>query len=203
MGLLGILRKVKARERELRILVLGLDNAGKSSIVKRLCGEDVSELSPTLGFQIYSLDYELYTLHIWDVGGQSTIRAYWRNYFEQTDGLIWVVDSADSDRLHLCKSELEVLLNEERLSAASLLILANKQDLDGALSAIDISTLLGLNVNHQNSSDSNEHAALGDRHWRVEPCSAFSSSKSEIDDRLLNAFEWLVQDMGSRVYVGL
>lgn len=54
-----------------------------------------------------------YTLNIWDVGGQRTIRSYWRNYFEQTDGLVWVVDSSDLRRLDDCKMELDNLLKEE------------------------------------------------------------------------------------------
>lgn len=54
-----------------------------------------------------------YVLNIWDVGGQKTIRSYWRNYFEQTDGLVWVVDSSDLRRLDDCKFELDNLLKEE------------------------------------------------------------------------------------------
>ena len=54
-----------------------------------------------------------YVLNIWDVGGQKTIRSYWRNYFEQTDGLVWVVDSSDLRRLDDCKMELDNLLKEE------------------------------------------------------------------------------------------
>ena len=58
-------------------------------------------------------DFHKYTLNIWDVGGQKTIRSYWRNYFEQTDGLVWVVDSSDLRRLDDCKMELDNLLKEE------------------------------------------------------------------------------------------
>lgn len=79
-----------------------------------------------------------YRLTIWDVGGQKSIRAYWRNYFERTDGVIWVVDSADKRRLEDCKKELHELLVADRLTGASLLILANKQDLNGALSVKEI-----------------------------------------------------------------
>ncbi len=75
---------------------------------------------------------------MWDVGGQKSLRSYWRNYFECTDGLIWVVDSADRMRMETCRDELKVLLEEERLAGATLLVLANKQDLPGALSAQDI-----------------------------------------------------------------
>lgn len=64
-----------------------------------------------------------YTLNIWDVGGQKTIRSYWRNYFEQTDGLVWVVDSSDLRRLDDCKYELDNLLKEEVHSLYSLLFL--------------------------------------------------------------------------------
>lgn len=74
-----------------------------------------------------------YKLNIWDVGGQKTLRPYWRNYYEKTDGLIWVIDSADLARLHDCKAELHNLLKEERLFGATLLILANKQDIPSAL----------------------------------------------------------------------
>ncbi|KAJ0526433.1 putative small GTPase superfamily, ARF/SAR type, P-loop containing nucleoside triphosphate hydrolase [Helianthus annuus] len=82
--------------------------------------------------------FRVYTLNIWDVGGQKTIRSYWRNYFEQTDGLVWVVDSSDLRRLDDCKFELDNLLKEERLSGASLLVFANKQDIQGALSPEEI-----------------------------------------------------------------
>lgn len=92
----------------------GLDNAGKTTILNRINGEDISKISPTLGFNIKTLEHGAYKLNIWDVGGQKSIRSYWRNYFEQTDGLIWVVDSADrADRLKDCKSELAGLLQEE------------------------------------------------------------------------------------------
>lgn len=79
-----------------------------------------------------------YKLNIWDVGGQKTLRPYWRNYYEKTDGLIWVVDSADLARLEDCRKELHALLQEERLFGATLLILANKQDIPSALSLEEI-----------------------------------------------------------------
>ncbi|XP_050878097.1 ADP-ribosylation factor-like protein 2 [Lathyrus oleraceus] len=122
----------------LRFICSGLDNSGKTTIVLKINGEDTSVISPTLGFNIKTIAYQKYTLNIWDVGGQKTIRSYWRNYFEQTDGLVWVVDSSDLRRLDDCKMELDNLLKEERLSGASLLILANKQDIKGALAPDEI-----------------------------------------------------------------
>lgn len=91
----------------------GLDNAGKTTIVKRIMGEDVNTVSPTLGFIIKTIDYEGYKLNIWDVGGQKTLRSYWRNYFEKTDALIWVVDATDRLRVEDCRTELHGLLQEE------------------------------------------------------------------------------------------
>ncbi|KAK9917884.1 hypothetical protein WJX75_009243 [Coccomyxa subellipsoidea] len=116
MGLLSILKKDKAKRRELRFLFVGLDNAGKTTIVKRIAGEDLSTVSPTLGFNIHSLHYKGVRLNIWDVGGQATLRPYWQNYYERTDALLWVVDSADIERLRICKAELHQLLQEEKLA---------------------------------------------------------------------------------------
>lgn len=183
MGLLSIIRKVKKKEKEMRILMVGLDNAGKTTIVMRINGEDTSSISPTLGFNIKTIEYQSYRLNIWDVGGQKTIRSYWRNYFEQTDGLVWVVDSSDLRRLDDCKEELHNLLKEERLSGSSLLILANKQDIQGALRPAEIAKVLNL------------EAMDNSRHWQIVGCSAFTG------EGLLAGFDWLVDDIASRIYL--
>ena len=133
-----IIKKTKAKEKELRILILGLDNAGKTTLLKKFLGEDITEIAPTLGFQIKTIEHNDFKLNFWDVGGQTTIRSYWRNYFEATDGLIWVVDSADKLRLEDCKKELEKLLPQEKLAGATLLIFCNKQDVAGALNPTEI-----------------------------------------------------------------
>ena len=182
MGLLTITKKVKANEKELRILMVGLDNAGKTTIVKRINGEDVSIVSPTLGFNIKTMSYSGYRLNIWDVGGQKTLRSYWRNYYEATDGMVWVVDSADGRRIVDCREELHKLLSEEKLAGASLLILANKQDIPGALTKDEIAAILGL-------------ASPTKRHWRIESCSALSG------EGLMQGFSWCVQDIAARVYM--
>lgn len=79
------------KEREIRVLFLGLDNAGKSSLLCTLTSSSLKEVAPTLGFDIKTIDWlGKFKLHVWDVGGQETIRTYWRNYFEETDALVWV-----------------------------------------------------------------------------------------------------------------
>ncbi|WJX89857.1 ADP-ribosylation factor-like protein 2, variant 2 [Trifolium repens] len=183
MGLLSIIRKIKKKEKEMRILMVGLDNSGKTTIVLKINGEDTSVISPTLGFNIKTITYQKYTLNIWDVGGQKTIRSYWRNYFEQTDGLVWVVDSSDLRRLDDCKMELDNLLKEERLSGSSLLILANKQDIKGALAPAEIAKVLNLEAMDKS------------RHWMIVGCSAYTG------EGLLEGFDWLVQDIASRIYM--
>jgi len=181
MGLLGLIRKLKLKEKEMRVLFLGLDNAGKSSVIKSFKGESINELSPTLGFEIRTIEIQGYRVNCWDVGGQSTIRAYWRNYFETTDGVVWVVDSADRNRMMDCKKELDSILQQERLAGASLLIFANKQDIQGALTANEIATILDLN-------------SITKRHWSIVPCSAQNRTG------IVDGFEWIINDIGSRLF---
>merc|ERR1719443_2031378 len=110
MGLLSLLRRLKKDDKEARILVLGLDNAGKTTILKKLSDEDVSHIMPTQGFNIKSLIHDGFKLNVWDIGGQKTIRPYWRNYFESTDALVYVIDSSDRRRLEESGTELSELL---------------------------------------------------------------------------------------------
>ena len=194
MGLLKIIRKVKRREKEMRLLMLGLDCAGKTTVLYRLIEEPIDDIPPTVGFNIRTLaeyvplgeaDKGKYRLNIYDVGGQRSIRSFWRNYLEQTDGLIWVVDSADVFRIaEDCKTELNKLLKEERLAGASLLILANKQDLPGALTAKEIADILEM-----------EKIQATGRHCAVFPCSAWTAKES-----IEKAMDWLVTDIAARVY---
>ncbi|KAJ7374358.1 ADP-ribosylation factor-like protein 2 [Desmophyllum pertusum] len=181
MGLLTILKKMKQKEKEMRILMLGLDNAGKTTILKKFNGEDINAIEPTLGFNIKTLEHREFKLNIWDVGGQKSLRSYWRNYFESTDGLIWVVDSADRRRIGDCKKELKGLLLEERLSGATLLVFANKQDLPGALSAEEIRDALDLE-------------SIKTHHWTIQWCSAVTGEK------LLDGIDWIISDIASRIF---
>ncbi|KAF9652090.1 GTP-binding protein [Thelephora ganbajun] len=183
MGLLTIIRKNRRKEREMRILFLGLDNAGKTTILKRLNGEDIMTVSPTLGFNIKTFMHEGYTLNIWDVGGQRTLRPYWRNYFEQTDAIVWVVDSGDRLRMEDCKAELHTLLQEDRLSGASLLVFANKQDIGGAVTSAEIRTALDLD-------------GIKSHQWSIMSCSAVTGYN------IVEGINWVVEDVAGRLYYG-
>eukprot|EP00588_Corethron_pennatum_P011795 CAMPEP_0194267052 /NCGR_PEP_ID=MMETSP0169-20130528/1729_1 /TAXON_ID=218684 /ORGANISM="Corethron pennatum, Strain L29A3" /LENGTH=187 /DNA_ID=CAMNT_0039007855 /DNA_START=215 /DNA_END=778 /DNA_ORIENTATION=- len=185
MGLLSILKKVKAKEREVRLLILGLDNAGKTTILRKFNGEPTHRIEPTLGFNIKTLIHRGYTLNVWDVGGQQTIRSYWRNYFERTDGVVFVVDASDGGRLGDCRTELLKLLGQEKLAGASLIIFANKQDIPKALSTGEIATALGLDTD----------PAFTSRHWSIFGCSAMTG------EGLLGGMDWIVDDISSRIFM--
>ncbi|TVY46587.1 ADP-ribosylation factor-like protein [Lachnellula occidentalis] len=180
--MLSILRKARLKDKEMRILMLGLDNAGKTTIVKKIMGEDVNSVSPTLGFIIKTIDYEGYSHHCRDVGGQKTLRSYWRNYFEKTDALIWVVDATDRLRIEDCKEELHGLLQEERLSGASLLVFANKTDVNGCMDEAEIQQGLQLN-------DIKTHK------WHIIRCSAITGAN------LQEGLAWVVQDAKARLFL--
>lgn len=177
MGLLSIIRKIKSTpDKELRILLLGLDNAGKTTLLKALAEEDVTHITPTQGFNIKSVSSEGFKLNVWDIGGQRKIRPYWRNYFENTDILIYVIDSADKQRFEETGQELQELLYEEKLSKVPIMIYANKQDLISASSSSEIAE--GLNL-----------IQIKDRPWQIQACSATSG------EGVKEGMEWVVANV--------
>ncbi len=173
MGLLSLLKKLKTNEREARILVLGLDNSGKTTILKRLSDEEISNVMPTQGFNVKSLVQNDMTLNVWDIGGQKSIRPYWRNYMDHTDALVYVIDSADQKRMDETGLELEQLLGEAKLDDVPILIFANKQDLMSAYSAEEISESLNL-------------VTINDRPWNIQACSA------KTGEGLKDGMEWIM-----------
>jgi ADP-ribosylation factor-like protein 3 len=97
-------------------LILGLDNAGKTTILRKLSEEDITTTTPTQGFNIKSIVHDGFKLNVWDIGGQKTIRPYWRNYYENTEALIYVVDAADRKRVDEAGFELNEILGEDKLA---------------------------------------------------------------------------------------
>ena len=163
----------------------GLDNAGKTTILKALTGDDIHSISPTLGFNIQTLTFPPhYRLNVWDVGGQQTIRSYWRNYYEQTDGLIFVIDCTDGRRLDEVRTELHALLQQEKLAGASLLVMANKQDVSGTMSLDEVARALEV-----------EKLSAGNRHCQLTACSAMTGAG------LQEGMEWIVADIAARIYM--
>lgn len=180
MGLLSVLRRLKTTpEQEVRILLLGLDNAGKTTLLKQLAAEDISHITPTQGFNIKSVQTQGFKLSVWDIGGQRKIRPYWRNYFENTDLLIYVIDSGDRKRFEETAEELAELLEEDKLSMIPMLIFANKQDLMTAATPAELAEGLKLHT-------------IRDRIWQIQACSALTS------EGVQDGMEWLCKSIPTR-----
>ncbi|KAK2915468.1 uncharacterized protein [Channa argus] len=127
-----------------RILMVGLDAAGKTTLLYKLKLSEVVTTIPTIGFNVETVEYKNISFTVWDVGGQTIIRPLWRHYFINTQGLIFVVDSNDPERIKEAADELHKMLEEDQLRNVALLVFANKQDLPRAMSVSDITEALGL-----------------------------------------------------------
>uniref|UniRef100_A0A8R7P684 ADP-ribosylation factor n=1 Tax=Triticum urartu TaxID=4572 RepID=A0A8R7P684_TRIUA len=125
-------------KKEMRILMVGLDAAGKTTILYKLKLGEIVTTIPTIGFNVETVEYKNISFTVWDVGGQDKIRPLWRHYFQNTQGLIFVVDSNDRERVVEARDELHRMLNEDELRDAVLLVFANKQDLPNAMNAAEI-----------------------------------------------------------------
>ncbi|EPY86415.1 ADP-ribosylation factor 2 [Camelus ferus] len=111
----------------MRILMVGLDAAGKTTILYKLKLGEIVTTIPTIGFNVETVEYKNISFTVWDVGGQDKIRPLWRHYFQNTQGLIFVVDSNDRERVNEAREELTRMLAEDELRDAVLLVFVNKQ----------------------------------------------------------------------------
>ncbi|KAG2470387.1 ARF4 factor, partial [Polypterus senegalus] len=125
-------------------LCVGLDAAGKTTILYKLKLGEIVTTIPTIGFNVETVEYKNICFTVWDVGGQDKIRPLWRHYFQNTQGLIFVVDSNDRERTQEAAEELQKMLQEDELRDAVLLVFANKQDLPNAMAISEMTDKLGL-----------------------------------------------------------
>lgn len=169
----GMFSRLWGAGKEIRILILGLDGAGKTTILYKLQLGEVVKTKPTIGFNVETLQYKNIAINMWDLGGQTSIRPYWRCYYANTAAVIFVVDSTDKDRLDTARQELHAMLSEEEMQDAALLVFANKQDQEGALSAAEVSKALGL-------------ADMKDRSWSIVASSAIKG------EGLTEGLDWLI-----------
>eukprot|EP00005_Dracoamoeba_jomungandri_P003184 CAMPEP_0174250304 /NCGR_PEP_ID=MMETSP0439-20130205/515_1 /TAXON_ID=0 /ORGANISM="Stereomyxa ramosa, Strain Chinc5" /LENGTH=179 /DNA_ID=CAMNT_0015330331 /DNA_START=91 /DNA_END=630 /DNA_ORIENTATION=+ len=167
----GLLSKLKWGKKEMRILMVGLDAAGKTTVLYKLkLGELVTTI-PTIGFNVETVQYKNLNFTIWDVGGQDKIRPLWRHYYQNTQGVIFVVDSNDRERINESAEELQKMLREDELREAVLLVLANKQDLPNAMSVAEVTDKLGLH-------------SMRNRKWYIQATCATSG------DGLYEGLDW-------------
>ena len=116
-------------KKEAKVLMLGLDAAGKTTILYQLKLGMNLETIPTMGFVYEKIEHKNFKLSVWDVAGQDALRPLWKHYYQNTKAIIFVVDSSDEKRLSLAKEELHKIMNDEEIKDATLVVLANKMDL--------------------------------------------------------------------------
>merc|ERR1711892_525732 len=159
-------------KKEMRVLMVGLDSAGKTTILYKLKLGEIVTTIPTIGFNVETVEYKNIGFTVWDVGGQDKIRPLWRHYFQNTQAVIFVVDSNDRERVSEARDELARMLNEDELREAVLLVFANKQDLPRAMNAAEITDKLGLH-------------SMKNRNWYIQATCATSG------DGLFEGLDWL------------
>ncbi|XP_044489477.1 ADP-ribosylation factor 1-like [Mangifera indica] len=163
----------------IRILMVGLDASGKTTILYKLKLGEIVATVPTVGFNVETVEYKNICFSVWDVGGQSQIRSLWRHYFQNIQGLIFVVDSHDRERISEARNELHRILDDNELSNASVLVFANKQDFPDAMPASEVADKLGL-------------YSLGQRRWYIQSTSATSGQG------LYEGLDWLCNNITVR-----
>ncbi|NXE52441.1 ARL14 protein, partial [Casuarius casuarius] len=160
---MGLHNTKDSKVKQGNILMLGLDSAGKSTLLYKLKYNDVFLTIPTIGFNVDMIETEKdFALTFWDVGGQQEMRRLWCNFLENADGLLYVVDSSDKQRLEESKKEFELILKNEFIKSVPVVLLANKQDLPGAVNAEEVTRRFNMK----------KHCS--DRNWYVQPCCAIT-----------------------------
>ncbi|XP_040872320.1 uncharacterized protein [Glycine max] len=195
---------------EMRVVMLGLDAAGKTTILYKFHIGEVLSTVPTIGFNVEKVQYKNVIFTVWDVGGQEKLRPLWRHYFDNTDGLIYVVDSLDRERIGKAKQEFQVtksnslsyvcacyskqilnwfmdylqtIINDPFMLNSVILVFANKQDLRGAMTPMEVCEGLGL-------------FDLKNRKWHIQGTCALKG------DGLYEGLDWLASTLKERKAAG-
>lgn len=193
-SILKRLQRKRCTEKTIILLIVGLDNAGKTSVLNCISGDSDKSVLPTMGFRTVSLKYKSYTVKIYDIGGSSQIRSLWPKYYNSIHGLIYVVDASDISRLTENKVVFGELITHEYISGKPLLLLANKQDVNGAIDELDL-------VEHLDV----EHAVNTMKcPTRVEICSCIEKGEQLKDNSIgiKNGYKWLL-DIIAKNYIVL
>lgn len=131
-----------------RVLLVGLDNSGKTTLLNKFMQKKDISTVPTRESEYIQTNYKRYQLLITDVGGQETLRPYWRHHFTGSQGVVYVIDSSDKDRIETAMNELHVLLVDDQLKDVPVILFANKQDSPGAIRKDYLKPLLPKTSNH-------------------------------------------------------
>ncbi|XP_043847012.1 ADP-ribosylation factor-like protein 13B [Dromiciops gliroides] len=177
-----MVKRCQAPPRKVTLLMVGLDNAGKTATAKGIIGEAPDDVVPTVGFSRIDFRKWKFEVTIYDIGGGSRIRGIWRNYYAESYGVIFVIDSSDKNRMEETKEVVTGVIRHPRISGKPILVLANKQDKEGALTEVDIIECLSLEklVNEQKCR------------CQIEPCSAVLGFGKTLDKSIRNGLYWLL-----------
>merc|ERR1719326_2300409 len=179
-GLLSRALERLAGKQDAKLMMIGLDAAGKTTVLYNLKLGEVVTTIPTVGFNVETVEYKNLRFTVWDIGGQDKIRKLWRYYYEGHQGLIFVVDSSDRDRIDLAREELEKTLADDHLRDVAVLVLANKQDLPNAMPCAKLCEALNL------------RNVAGHRKWFIQSSCAVTS------DGLVEGLDWLAQAISEK-----
>jgi Arf/Sar family protein len=169
--------------KDMRVVMLGLDAAGKTTILYKLHIGEVLTTVPTIGFNVEKVQYKNVVFTVWDVGGQEKLRPLWRHYFNNTDGLIFVVDSQDRDRIQRSANEFKSIIEDPLMRHSAVLVFANKQDMKGALTPAEVCQALGM-------------PDLKGRKWHVQSAIAIRG------EGLYEGLDWLANTLKSMQRTG-
>ncbi|XP_062383935.1 ADP-ribosylation factor-like protein 13B isoform X1 [Sardina pilchardus] len=179
------LKRWREPARKVTLVMVGLDNAGKTATVRGIKGESPEDVAPTVGFSKVDLKQGKFEVTIFDLGGGKRIRGIWKNYYSESYGVVFVVDSSDTQRLQETRDTMEEVLRHPRIAGKPVLVLANKQDRDGALAEADI--IEGLSLEKL----VNENKCL----CQIEPCSAVIGYGKKVDKSIKNGMNWLLSSI--------
>ncbi|KAM4047240.1 ADP-ribosylation factor-like protein 13B isoform 2-T2 [Anomaloglossus baeobatrachus] len=169
--------------RKVTLVMVGLDNAGKTATVKGIQGESPQDVAPTVGFSKADIRQGRFDITMFDLGGGKQIRGIWKNYYAESYGVVFVIDSSDVDRMEETKETVAEVLRHPRIAGKPVLVLANKQDQEGAMAEADIIEFLSL------EKLVNDNKCL----CQIEPCSAVLGYGKKIDSHIRKGLNWLLE----------
>ncbi|XP_017287130.1 ADP-ribosylation factor-like protein 13B isoform X2 [Kryptolebias marmoratus] len=179
------LKRWREPARKVTLVMVGLDNAGKTATVRGIQGENPQDVAPTVGFSKVDLKQGKFEVTIFDLGGGKRIRGIWKNYYSESHGVVFVVDSSDVQRIQETRETMAEVLQHPRIAGKPVLVLANKQDQEGALAEADIIENLSL------EKLVNENKCL----CQIEPCSAVIGYGKKVDKSIKKGLSWLLSNI--------
>ncbi|RVE75536.1 hypothetical protein OJAV_G00017630 [Oryzias javanicus] len=179
------LKRWKEPARKVTLVMVGLDNAGKTATVRGIQGDNPQDVAPTVGFSKVDLKQGKFEVTIFDLGGGKRIRSIWKNYYSESHGVVFVVDSSDVQRIQETRETMAEVLQHPRIAGKPVLVLANKQDQEGALAEADIIENLSL------EKLVNENKCL----CQIEPCSAVIGYGKKVDKSIKKGLSWLLNNI--------